>query len=153
MLADVLRAHFTNINLMKLPEDVLDDEALLLSDIFPTGYMAADLACIHPGATVAVFGCGPVGQFAIASARLLNAGRIFAIDAIPSRLEMAREQGAEIINFEQEDPVQAIKGFTGGIGVDRAIDCVGVDANRPHHGPGAKKGLLKAPRHRMERWK
>lgn len=153
MQAEFVRVPFANINLVKLPEGILDDEAILLSDIFPTGYMAADLACIHPGSTVAVFGCGPVGQFAIASARLLNAGRIFAIDAIPSRLEMAREQGAEIINFEQEDPVQAIKGFTGGIGADRVIDCVGVDANRPHHGPGAKKGLLKAPRYRMERWK
>jgi threonine dehydrogenase-like Zn-dependent dehydrogenase len=131
----------------------MDDEAILLSDIFPTGYMAAELADIHPGATVAVFGCGPVGQFAIASARLLNAGRIFAIDAIPSRLEMARNQGAECINFEQEDPVQAIKGFTGGIGVDRVIDCVGIDANRPHSGPGARKSIFKSPRFRTDRMK
>ncbi len=94
--------------------------------------MAADLAEIHPGSTVAVFSCGPVGQFAIASAKLLNAGRIFAIDAIPSRLAMAQDQGAEIINFEREDVIEAINGFTGGIGVDRALDCVGVDANRPH---------------------
>jgi len=153
MQAEFVRVPFANINLVKLPEDVLDDEAILLSDIFPTGYMAADLAEIHPGSTVAVFGCGPVGQFAIASARLLNAGRIFAIDAIPSRLEMAREQGAEIINFEEEDPVQAIQGFTAGIGVDRVLDCVGVDANRPHHGPGARKSSLKAPAFRMERAK
>src|SRR5437763_5802149 len=153
MQAEFVRVPFANINLVKLPEDVLDDEAILLSDIFPTGYMAADLAEIHPGSTVAVFGCGPVGQFAIASARLLNAGRIFAIDAIPSRLELAREQGAEIINFEEEDPVQAIKGFTGGIGADRALDCVGVDANRPHHGPGARKSMVKAPAFRTERAK
>jgi threonine dehydrogenase-like Zn-dependent dehydrogenase len=153
MQAEFVRVPFANINLVKLPEDVLDDEAILLSDIFPTGYMAADLACIHPGCTVAVFGCGPVGQFAIASAKLLNAGRIFAIDAIPSRLEMAQEQGAEAINFEQEDPVEAIKGFTGGIGVDRVLDCVGVDANRPHHGPAARKSWLKSPRFRMERAK
>ncbi len=131
MQAEFVRVPFGNVNLVKLPDDILDDEAILLSDIFPTGYMAAELADIHPGSTVAVFGCGPVGQFAIASARLLDAGRIFAIDAIPSRLEMAREQGAEIINFEQEDPVQAIKGFTAGIGADRVLDCVGVDANRP----------------------
>lgn len=153
MQAEFVRVPFANINLVKLPEGVLDDEAILLSDIFPTGYMAADLACIHPGSTVAVFGCGPVGQFAIASAKLLNAGRIFAIDAIPSRLEMARNQGAEVVNFEEEDPVQALKGFTGGIGVDRALDCVGVDANRPHHGPATAKGVLKAPRFRMERAK
>lgn len=153
MQAEFVRVPFANINLVKIPDGVTDDEAILLSDIFPTGYMAAELAEIHPGSTVAVLGAGPVGQFAIASARLLNAGRIFAIDAIPSRLEMARTQGAECINFEEEDPVQAIKGFTAGIGVDRVIDCVGVDANRPHHGPSAAKGLLKSPRFRMERTK
>lgn len=153
MQAEFVRVPFANINLVKLPDGVMDDEAILLSDIFPTGYMAAELADIHAGSTVAVFGCGPVGQFAIASARLLNAGRIFAIDSIPSRLEMARNQGAECINFEEEDPVQAIKGFTGGIGVDRVIDCVGIDANRPHSGPGARKGILKSPRFRMDRMK
>jgi len=73
--------------------------------------MAADLAEIHPGSTVAVFGCGPVGQFAIASAKLLNAGRIFAIDAIPSRLAMAQDQGAEIINFEREDMIEGYQGL------------------------------------------
>jgi threonine dehydrogenase-like Zn-dependent dehydrogenase len=151
MQAEFVRVPFANINLVKLPDDILDDEAILLSDIFPTGYMAAELAEIHPGSTVAVFGCGPVGQFAIASARLLNAGRIFAIDAIPSRLDMAREQGAEAINFEEEDPVQAILGFTAGIGADRVLDCVGVDANRPHRGPAGRKALLKAPRFRVER--
>lgn len=153
MQAEFVRVPFANINLVKLPDAVTDDEAILLSDIFPTGYMAADLAEVHPGSTVAVFGAGPVGQFAIASARLLSAGRIFAIDAIPDRLEMARDQGAECINFEEEDPVQALKGFTAGIGVDRVIDCVGVDANRPHRGPAAAKGLLKSPRLRMERMK
>ncbi len=151
MQAEFVRVPFANINLVKLPDAVLDDEAILLSDIFPTGYMCADLAEIHPGSTVAVFGCGPVGQFAIASAKLFHAGRIFAIDAIPSRLEMAREQGAEIINFEDEDPLEAIRGFTGGIGVDRALDCVGVDANHPHNGKGAWKSLFKSPRFQAER--
>ncbi|HWG49840.1 MAG TPA: zinc-dependent alcohol dehydrogenase [Candidatus Acidoferrales bacterium] len=153
MQAEFVRVPFANINLVKLPDAVTDDEAILLSDIFPTGYMAAELAEIHPGSTVAVFGAGPVGQFAIASARLLNAGRIFAVDAIPGRLDMARDQGAECINFEEEDPVQALKGFTAGIGVDRVIDCVGVDANRPHRGPAAAKALLKSPRFRAERMK
>src|ERR1041385_5254882 len=153
MQAEFVRVPFANVNLVKIPDGVSDDEAILLSDIFPTGYMAAELAEIHPGSTVAVFGCGPVGQFAIASARLLNAGRIFAIDAISDRLEMAQKQGAEAVNFEQEDPVQAIKGFTAGIGVDRVIDCVGVDANRPHHGVAAVKGLFKSPRFRAERMK
>ncbi len=151
MQAEYVRVPFANINLVKVHESVPDDEAILLSDIFPTGYMAAQLAEIHAGRTVAVFGCGPVGQFAIASAKLLNAGRIFAIDAIPSRLDMARLQGAEAINFEEEDPIEALKGFTGGIGVDRAIDCVGVDAVRPHRGPAARIGLLKGPRFRPER--
>ncbi|HEV2987782.1 MAG TPA: zinc-dependent alcohol dehydrogenase [Candidatus Angelobacter sp.] len=150
MQAEFVRVPFANINLVKLPDAVLDDEAILLSDIFPTGYMCADLAEIHPGSTVAVFGCGPVGQFAIASAKLLNAGRIFAIDAIPSRLEMAREQGAEIINFEQEDPLEAIRGFTGGIGVDRVLDCVGVDANRPHNGKSGLLRMFKSPRFKTE---
>ena len=153
MQAEFVRVPFANINLVKLPDGVLDDEAILLSDIFPTGYMCADLAEIHPGSTVAVFGCGPVGQFAIASAKLLNAGRIFAVDAIPSRLEMAREQGAEIINFEQEDPLEAIRGFTAGIGVDRVLDCVGVDANRPHQGKAAWKGMFKSPRFKSQRAK
>jgi len=112
--------------------------------------MAAEIACIHAGSTVAVFGCGPVGQFVIACAKLLNAGRIFAIDTIPSRLEMAQDQGAEIIDFNREDPIEAIKGFTGGIGADRVIDAVGVDATHPHHGP-AKKSWLRRPKDRLER--
>jgi threonine dehydrogenase-like Zn-dependent dehydrogenase len=153
MQAEFVRVPFANVNLVKLTDGVSDDEAILLSDIFPTGYMAAELAGIHPGCSVAVFGCGPVGQFAIASAMLLNAGRIFAIDAIPSRLAMAQEQGAEAVNFEQEDPVQAIKGFTAGIGVDRVIDCVGVDANRPHGLRGALKSMVRPPRFRTERMK
>ena len=95
------------------------------------------MAEIKPGDTVAVFGCGPVGQFAVASAMLMDAGRVFAVDHVPCRLQMAQAQGAEIINFEEEDPVQVIRDLTGGIGVDRAIDAVGVDAQRPHHGPAA----------------
>ena len=148
--AEFARIPYANVGLVKLPSDIDDDQAILLSDIFPTGFMAAELAEIRPGNTVAVFGCGPVGQFAIASAKLLNAGRIFAIDAIASRLEMAREQGAEVINFNEEDPVEVLKSFTGGIGVDRAIDAVGVDANAPHAGPGATKAKLKKPMYKAE---
>jgi len=80
-----------------------------------------------------------VGQFAIASAKLMDAGRILAVDNLPDRLEIARRQGAEVINFDEEDPVQAIKALTGGIGPDCAIDAVGVDATCPHHGPAAKQ--------------
>ncbi len=149
--AEYARVPFANVGLVKIPEGVSDDQAILVSDIVPTAWMAAELAEICSGNTVAIFGCGPVGQFAIACAKLMNAGRIFAIDAIPSRLEMAQEQGAEIINYDQEDPIEALKGFTGGIGVDRIIDAVGVDANRPHHGPAALKGLMKAPKNAAER--
>jgi threonine dehydrogenase-like Zn-dependent dehydrogenase len=148
--AEYARIPFANIGLVKIPDGISDDQVILLSDIVPTAWMAAELAKICPGNTVAVFGCGPVGQFVIASAKLMNAGRIFAIDTIKSRLQMAQEQGAEIIDFNAEDPVEALKGFTGGIGVDRVIDAVGVDANHPHHGAGAKKAWLKSPKNRME---
>jgi threonine dehydrogenase-like Zn-dependent dehydrogenase len=133
--AEYARIPFANVGLVKLPEEVTDDQAILTSDIFPTGYFGADIANIHPGSTVAVFGCGPVGQFAIASAKLLGAGRILAVDTISTRLEMAQDQGAEIIDFSSADPVEAIRELTGGIGVDRAIDAVGVDANHPTKGP------------------
>jgi threonine dehydrogenase-like Zn-dependent dehydrogenase len=148
--AEYARIPFANIGLVKIPDGISDDQVILLSDIVPSAWMAAELAEIRPGNTVAVFGCGPVGQFVISSAKLMNAGRIFAIDTIKSRLQMAQEQGAEIIDFNAEDPVEALKGFTGGIGVDRVIDAVGVDANHPHHGAGAKKAWLKAPKNRME---
>jgi threonine dehydrogenase-like Zn-dependent dehydrogenase len=133
--AEKARVPFANVGLIKLPDDVSDEEAILLSDIFPTGYFAAELAEVTPGDSVAVFGCGPVGQFAIASAKLLGAGRIFAVDRLEDRLEMARRQGAEIVNFDKEDPVETIVELTQGIGVDRAIDAVGVDAEAAHAGP------------------
>jgi len=137
--AEKARVPFANLGMVKLPDELSDDQAILLSDIFPTGFMAAELAEIRLGNTVAVFGCGPVGQFAIASARLLGAGRIFAVDRVASRLAMARAQGAEVIDFSKEDPVTTIKQLTENIGVDRVIDAVGVDAERPHQGPAAKK--------------
>ncbi len=137
MQAELVRVPFANVGMLRLPEEVGDDQAILLSDIFPTGYFGADLAGIHAGHTVAVFGCGPVGQFAIASAYHFGAGRVFAVDTVPDRLEMARAQGAEIIDFNAVDPVGRIREFTGGIGVDRAIDAVGVDAEAPHGGPRA----------------
>ena len=137
--AEYARVPFANVGLVKLPDEVSDDQAILLSDIFPTGYMAAELSQTRPGRTAAVFGCGPVGQFVIASLKILGSGRIFAIDTIPSRLEMARAQGAEVIDFNAEDPVGALHELTGGIGVDRAIDAVGVDAVAPHSGPAVKR--------------
>ena len=139
--AEYARIPFANVGLVKLPHEISDDQAISLSDIFPTAYFGAILAEIKPGDTVAVFGCGPVGQFVIASAKHLRAGRIFAIDCIPSRLLLAQEQGAEVINFNQEDPVEMLLQLTGGIGVDRAVDAAGIDANHPHHGPAAKQAL------------
>lgn len=140
--AEYARIPFANVGAVKLPDEVSDSQAILLSDIFPTGYFGADIAGIKPGDTVVVFGCGPVGQFAIASALLMDAGRVIAVDRIKSRLEMARGQGAEVINFEEEHPVLTIREMTGGIGVDRAIDAVGVDADHAENGPAAKTAKL-----------
>ena len=137
--AEKARIPFANVGAVKLPEEVDDDQAILLSDIVPTAYMAAENAEIKPGNTVAIFGCGPVGQFCIACAKLLDAGRIFAVDTIQSRLDMAKAQGAEVINFNEEDPISLIKDLTSGIGVDRSIDAVGVDATAPHSGPAVKQ--------------
>ncbi|RRV41857.1 glutathione-dependent formaldehyde dehydrogenase [Pseudomonas sp. o96-267] len=132
--AEMARIPFANIGLVKLPSEISDDQAILLSDTFPTGYFGAKLAEVGSGDTVAVFGAGPVGQFAIASAKLLGAARVFAIDHLDDRLDMARRQGAEVINFDREDPVDTLRRLTNGIGVDRAIDAVGIDAQCPAHG-------------------
>ena len=131
--AEKARIPYAHIGLIKLPSEISDDQAILLSDIFPTGYFGAEMAEICEGDTVAVFGCGPVGQFAIASAKLLGAARVFAIDHLEDRLQMARRQGAETINFDEEDPVETLRRLTHGIGVDRAIDAVGVDAECSCH--------------------
>ncbi|MFN2431873.1 MAG: zinc-dependent alcohol dehydrogenase [Gemmatimonadota bacterium] len=149
--AEYARVPFANVGLVKLPEEVGDHSAILLSDIFPTGWFGAEIAEVEDGDTVAVFGCGPVGQFAIASAKLLGAGRVIAVDRIASRLDMARAQGAEVVHFEKEDPVETIRELTGGIGVDRAIDAVGVDAEGPDSGPAAKKAKRKEEEYRRER--
>jgi threonine dehydrogenase-like Zn-dependent dehydrogenase len=136
--------------MFRIPDEIGDDKAILLSDIFPTGYFGAELAEIKPGDTVAVFGCGPVGQFAIAGARLLGASRILAVDDVPDRLETARRQGAECIDFNEEDPVEAIRRLTGGIGCDRAIDAVGVDAEAPSRGPARERADKEEGRFKQE---
>jgi threonine dehydrogenase-like Zn-dependent dehydrogenase len=135
--AEWVRVPYANVGPVRVVDEVSDHQAVLLSDIFPTGYFGAEMAQIKPGNTVAVFGCGPVGQFAIISAFLMGAGRVFAVDRIESRLNRARNLGAEAINFDREDPVEVIKDLTAKIGVDRAIDAVGVDAVRPGCGPAA----------------
>lgn len=148
--AERARIPYANVGLVKLPQAVTDDQAILLSDIFPTAYFGAELAEITPGDTVAVFGCGPVGLFAIASAQILGAGRVLAVDTIESRLEMARAQGAEVIDFNAEDPVEAIQSLTGGIGVDRVIEAVGVDSNRTDSGPAAAQAQQQAQQFEQE---
>jgi threonine dehydrogenase-like Zn-dependent dehydrogenase len=132
--AEFARVPLADAGLVKLPENVSDDQAILISDIFPTGYFAADNAEIKSGDSVAVFGCGPVGLFSIASAKLMKAGKIFAIDTLPDRLAAAEKLGAIPIDFNKVDPVEAILAKTDGIGALRVIDAVGVDAYAPEEG-------------------
>src|SRR4051812_14303811 len=141
--AELARVPFAHTNLLKLPDEVSDEQAIVLSDIFPTAYFGADMAGIRPGNSVVVFGCGPVGQLVIASCKLMRAGRIFAIDCIADRLEMAKEQGAEVVDFSKEDPIATLMELTDGNGVDCAIDAVGVDATLPEKGGPAAKALEK----------
>jgi threonine dehydrogenase-like Zn-dependent dehydrogenase len=126
--AQLARIPVADANLVPLSETVSDEQAIITSDVFPTGYFAAQRAEVAPGDTVAVFGAGPVGQLSIASARHLGATRVFAVDRQPSRLEKARRQHAEPVNYAEENPVEVIRELTGGIGADRVIDAVGVDS-------------------------
>jgi threonine dehydrogenase-like Zn-dependent dehydrogenase len=126
------RVPFADVGPIKVPEELTDEQVLFLSDIFPTGYMGADMCNIQPGDTIAVWGCGPVGQFAIKSAFLLGAERVIAIDRFPERLRMAREKaGAETINYQQVDIYEALEDMTGGRGPDACIDAVGMEAHAP----------------------
>lgn len=127
--AEFVRVPFADVGPVKVPASLTDEQALFLSDIFPTGYMAAENCGIEPGDTVAVWGCGPVGQFAIRSARLLGAERVIAIDRVPERLVMAAEGGAETLNYEQVDVAEHLRAMTGGQGPDRCIDAVGLEAH------------------------
>jgi threonine dehydrogenase-like Zn-dependent dehydrogenase len=133
--AEFARVPFADVGPLKVDAGIPDEQVLFLSDIFPTGYMGAELCEIEPGDTVAVWGCGPVGQFAIASAYLLGAERVIAIDRFPYRLAMAREKAhAETINYEEVDSVVAtLTEMTGGRGPDACIDAVGMEAHG--HGP------------------
>jgi threonine dehydrogenase-like Zn-dependent dehydrogenase len=130
--AERARIPFAHTGLVRLPDEVSDEQAILLSDIFPTGWFGAALAEVGEGDTVAVFGAGPVGIFSVISARLMGAGRILCIDQHPDRLDFARRAGAETIDFTADDPIDAIRELTGGVGPDRAIDAVGIDAEHPH---------------------
>lgn len=130
--AQYVRVPFADTAALKIPEGLTDKQVLFLTDIFPTGYQAAEYCNIQPGDTVAIWGCGPVGQFAIRSAYMLGAERVIAIDRVPERLAMAREGKAETINYEEIDAGEALKEMTGGMGPDACIDAVGLEA----HGTG-----------------
>jgi threonine dehydrogenase-like Zn-dependent dehydrogenase len=127
--AQYLRVPFANVGPIKIESDLPDEKVLFLSDIYPTGYMAAENAQIQPGDVVAVWGCGPVGQFAIRSAFLLGAGRVIAIDDVPERLEMARVGNAETINMAQNNAYDVLMAMTSGRGPDSCIDAVGAEAH------------------------
>jgi threonine dehydrogenase-like Zn-dependent dehydrogenase len=126
--ASFARIPFAAASLIPLPDAVSDEQAIVLSDIYPTAWFGAQCAEVSGGDTVAVFGCGPVGQLAIASAWRMGAGRVIAVYNVPARLEGARSQHAEPVDFGSEDPVAVIRELTGGTGADRVIDAVGVDA-------------------------
>jgi threonine dehydrogenase-like Zn-dependent dehydrogenase len=129
--AQYVRVPFANVGPLKIESDLPDEKVLFLSDIFPTGYMAAENAQIQENDIVAVWGCGPVGQFAIASAFMLGAARVIAIDRFPERLELARSIGAITVDYADEDlsVLTALKDLTGGVGPDSCIDAVGLEAH------------------------
>lgn len=129
--AEYVRVPYADRGCLKIDSGMSDEQVLFLSDIFPTGYMAAENCDIEPGDVVAVFGCGPVGQFAIRSAFMLGAERVIAIDDIPERLAMAERAGAETVTIKGEETLQRINEMTGGRGPDACIDAVGLEAHGP----------------------
>ncbi|HYZ85390.1 MAG TPA: zinc-dependent alcohol dehydrogenase [Bryobacteraceae bacterium] len=130
--AEYARVPFGDVGPIKVPEGMPDEKVLFLSDIYPTGYMGAEMCDIQPGDTIAVWGCGPVGLLAMKSAFLLGAERVIGIDRFPYRLDMARERvGAEVLNYEQVNVLEALNEMTGGEGPDACIDAVGTEAHAP----------------------
>ena len=127
--AQYARVPFADVGPLKIPDGIPDEKVIFLSDIFPTGYMGAENCNIRPGDTVAVWGCGPVGQFAIRSCFMLGAGRVIAIDRVRERLDMARAAGAETLNFDEADVLDALHEMTGGRGPDSCMDVVGMEAS------------------------
>ncbi|MBL9105268.1 MAG: glutathione-dependent formaldehyde dehydrogenase [Myxococcales bacterium] len=130
--AEFVRVPFADVGALRVPDGLSDEQVLFLGDIFPTGYMAAESCGIQPDDTVAVWGCGPVGQMAIKSAMLLGAREVIAIDRFPERLELARTQGATVLDYERSDVLGELKERTHGRGPDACIDAVGMEA----HGHG-----------------
>jgi len=130
--AEYARVPFADVGPFKVPAHLSDEQVLFLTDVYPTGFMAAENCHIQSGDTVAVWGCGPVGQFAIRSAFMLGARRVIAIDTVPERLAMATEGGAEILDSMDPDVFYKLRATTGGIGPDSCIDAVGMEAHGPH---------------------
>ena len=129
--AEYARVPFADVGPIKVPDHLSDEQVLFLSDVFPTGYMGAEMCDIAPGDTIAIWGCGPIGQFSIRCAFLLGAERVIAIDQVPERLQMAEEGGAETINYEEQNVYEALMEMTGGRGPDACIDDVGMEAHAP----------------------
>ena len=129
--AEYVRVPFADVGPIKVPSHLSDEQVLFLSDIFPTGYMGAEMCDIKPGDTIAIWGCGPVGQFAIRCAFLLGAEKVIAIDDVPERLKMAQDGGAETINFDEQNVYEKLMDMTGGRGPDSCIDNVGMEAHAP----------------------
>jgi threonine dehydrogenase-like Zn-dependent dehydrogenase len=129
--AEYARVPFADVGPIKVPNNLSDEQVLFLSDIYPTGYMGAEMCNIQPGDTIAIWGCGPVGQFSIRCAFLLGAERVIAIDQVPERLQMAEQGGAETINYEEENVYEKLMDMTGGRGPDSCIDDVGMEAHAP----------------------
>src|SRR5581483_10220135 len=127
--AEYMRVPYADVGPIKAPEGLTDEQVLFLSDIFPTGYMAAEFCNIKPGDTIAIWGCGPVGQMAIRSAFLFGAERVIAIDDVPERLRMAADGGAEVLNFDDGDIYERLRAMTAGRGPDACIDAVGLEAH------------------------
>jgi threonine dehydrogenase-like Zn-dependent dehydrogenase len=130
--AEYARVPFADVGPFKVPDHLSDEQVLFLTDIFPTGYMAAENCDLKGGETVAVWGCGPVGQFAIRSAFLLGAKRVIAIETVPERRQMAAAAGAELLDSMDPDLFYKIREMTGGIGPDACIDAVGMEAHGAH---------------------
>lgn len=148
--AEKARCPWADTNLVPIPDSITDNQAILMSDILPTGWFGAALAEIEKGDHVLVFGCGPVGQMAIASATLMG-GKVIAVDRLPDRLDMARRQGAEVINFDEVDVPDAVLKLTDGDGARRVIDAVGIDAQHAHAGPD-EPGLLGKAKELVEQY-
>jgi threonine dehydrogenase-like Zn-dependent dehydrogenase len=139
--AEYVRVPMADVAPMLVPENLTDEEVLFLSDIFPTGYQGAEQCGIRGGETIAIWGAGPVGYFAIQSAKVLGAEKIIVIETVPERMELARRVGAtDIIDFEKDDVYERIIEITRGQGADGVIDCVGMEASAGH-GQG---GLISA---------